>query len=138
MYQEVFFLFYRTKSNFQWVSDDQPSCSEAPYEMEDIIIEENLEINSEINSQSCKEEGTRYKEQSSSKSTKRQRLGNESRERFDRLCDTIETVIGAKSATVPSKNSAFLQMLDECLQKKPEEVQDRLKIELLSYVHNAN
>ena len=69
---------------------------------------------------------------------KRQRLYNESLERFERLCGIIESIVAANVEEPQSRNTTFLQLLDEYLQKKPEEVQDRLKIELLNYVYNAN
>ncbi|XP_017471633.1 PREDICTED: uncharacterized protein LOC108362975 isoform X1 [Rhagoletis zephyria] len=68
---------------------------------------------------------------------KRKRV-EESHERFDRLCGSIEAVIASKARYTDSDNSAFLQMLDECLKKKPDHVRERLKIELLTHAYIAN
>lgn len=132
MYFPYEFFPYRTVSNFQW-NDDQPSCSNAtPPQCESLeILEDYLEAPLNLNESQSSADTPATK-----KNVKRRRMEEESHERFDRICGSIEAVISKKVDA--SKNSAFLQMLDECLQKKPEDVQERLKIELLTYAFNSN
>ncbi|XP_036322513.1 uncharacterized protein LOC118736561 [Rhagoletis pomonella] len=124
----------RTQSNFQWCSDDQPSTSNSqlppPGETTE-VLDECVEV-------SLNDSQSSIETPKAVKGVKRKHLEEESHERFNRLCGSVESVIAAKKEHVSSKNATFLQMLDECLQKKPEDVQDRLKIELLAYIHNAN
>lgn len=116
------------------MTSEEPSCSQTPPMPQN---EEAIDIEYLENTECCNNEGNSSEDTNSAKSSKRQRVVNESRERFDRLCGTIESVIATKAENAPSRNSAFLKLLDECLQKKSEEVQERLKIELLTLVYNA-
>ena len=81
-------------------SVDQP-CSQASISSGNEDATEDLELSS-----------------SSSETTKRHRLGDESLERFEKLCGTIDSVPhSAKLETPQFRNTAFLQMLDEYLQR---------------------
>ncbi|XP_017477365.1 PREDICTED: uncharacterized protein LOC108367288 [Rhagoletis zephyria] len=122
-------LFSQTISNLDF-DDDQPSCSNSPqipHSKSGEMIEEMVEFVEEAPITGAITPAGR----------KRKRV-KESHERFDRLCGSIEAVIASKARYTDSDNSAFLQMLDECLKKKPDHVRERLKIELLTHAYNAN
>nr|XP_014088521.1 uncharacterized protein LOC106616398 [Bactrocera oleae] len=68
------------------------------------------------------------------KSEQVQESRNNTNERANYLCGSLETVFSAKKE---SRNRAFLAMLDELLQKKSDEQQEKLKMEILNHVYNS-
>lgn len=129
----IFNSFSRTRCNTQLCIDDQPSSSNSPaipqsdFEWVEILPEESR-LNDSQNSIDVPKSKHNFEE------TKRQRLGEEEHERLTRFCETIETMLTPRKE---SRNKVFLAMLDELLQKKSDEVQDRLKMEILNHVHNS-
>ncbi|XP_014085351.2 uncharacterized protein [Bactrocera oleae] len=119
----------KTICNTQSCNDDQLSCSNSPATTQSNF--EWVELHQEksvLNDSQTSRDTPKPKD-----APKRQRLDEEAYERLTRFCETIETLFSTKE----SKNKAFLAMLDELLQKKSEEVQDRLKMEILNHVHNS-
>lgn len=63
-------------------------------------------------------------------------MDEESHNLLNNLCGTLDTALLTSKHQAESKIKEFLQMLDELLQKKSEQLQERLKIEILNTIFN--
>ncbi|XP_018787258.1 PREDICTED: transcription factor Adf-1-like [Bactrocera latifrons] len=124
------------KSKTQFGNDDQHSCSDSPattqnnFEWVELLQEESAQNDS----QTCRDTPKPKDPSKRQRIDEEQHTNNEAFERLARFYETMETVFSTQKE---SKNKAFLAMLDELLQKKTEEMQDRLKMEILNHVHNS-